>query len=161
MITYIFGFIPYYTMLFLILPFIVNNKYIKLCVAYALIMTIDQSITPYIKMNIPYYFFLTRCGLDMLWLLVTYFVVKGKVRLFLIAAISISFLVNIYNQIDVSIQHLYTYWVYINSVLFECIIAILVSTSPWYKKLNTWLIKLANVMTNKINIKRISLCEEK
>jgi hypothetical protein len=161
MVTYLFGFLSYYTMLFLLLPFIADNKYLKLCVAYALIMTVDQNITPYIKSNIPDYFFLTRCGLDMLWLLVTYFVVKGKVRLLLIFTISISLIVNIYNQIDADIQPLYTYWVYINSVLFECIIAILISTSPWYKKLNTRLIKLADIMMNKINIKRISLCEEK
>lgn len=161
MVTYLFGFLSYYTMLFLLLPFIADNKYLKLCVAYALIMTVDQNITPYIKSNIPDYFFLTRCGLDMLWLLVTYFVVKGKVRLLLIIAISISLVVNIYNHIDISIQPLYTYWVYINSILFEFIIATLISTSPWYKKLNVWFIKLAKCITNKINIKRISLCEEK
>jgi hypothetical protein len=161
MVTYLFGFLSYYTMLFLMLPFIVDSRYLKLCVGYALVMTIDQNITPYIKSNIPDYFFLTRCGLDMLWLLVTSFVVKGRVRVLLGIAISLSLFVNIYNHFDISVQPLYTYWVYINSVLFEIIIAILLSTSPWYKKLNTWLTKLANDMTNKINIKRISLCEEK
>ena len=98
---------------------------------------------------------------DSLWLLVTFIFVNGRLWKVLSSFIAASLFINIYTQYDVGTHMLYTYWNEINFIIFECILATLLSTSPWYKKLNTWLTKLANDMTNKINIKRISLCEEK
>ena len=158
MLGYLLGNTPYYTILFLILPFIVEHKYIKLCVAYSLIMAVDQSTTMLLTSNM---FFGTKALFDSVWLLVTFIFVNGRLWKVLSSFIAVSLFINVYTQFDTSPHLLYTYWNEINFILFECIIAILISTSPWYKKLNVWLIKFANYITNKINIKRISLCEEK
>jgi len=158
MLGYLLGNTPYYTILFLILPFIVEHKYIKLCVAYSLIMAVDQSTTVLLNND---NFFGVKAIWDSLWLLVTFIFVNGRLCKVLSTCIAASLFINVYVQCTEGVNILYTYWNEINFVLFECIIAILLSTSPWYKKLNVWLIKLANYITNKINIKRISLCEEK
>lgn len=158
MLGYLLGDTPYYTILFLILPFIVEHKYIKLCVAYSLIMTVDQSTTVLLNND---NFFGVKAIWDLLWLLSTFIFVNGRLCKVLSTCIAASLFINVYTQFDISNHVLYEYWNEINSILFECIIAILISTSPWYKKLNVWLIKLANYITNKINIKRMSWCEEK
>ena len=158
MLGYLLGDTPYYTIIFLILPFIVSHQYLKLCVSYSLIMAVDHA-TSYTLAGDN--FFLAKAIFDLMWLIPTFVFTKGKLFKILISVVLISLSVNIYTYLDISYHIVYEYWNEINFVLFECIIAALLSTSPLYNKLNIWLIRLANYITNKINIKRISLCEEK
>ena len=158
MLGYLLGDTPYYTILFLILPFIVEHRYVKLCVAYSLIMAVDQSTTALLNND---NFFGVKAVWDLLWLLATFIFVNGRLCKVLSTCIAASLFINVYLQFNTNINILYTYWNEINFVLFEFIIAALISTSSWYKRLNVRLVKISNRIINKINIKRISLCEEK
>lgn len=158
MLGYLLGNTPYYTVLFLILPFIVDTKYIKICASYSLVMALDQTTTVFVSDDT---FFLVKALFDLAWLLVTCIFVKGRLFKVLTLFILISFSFNVYLCFDVSVNTIYAYWNELNFILFECILMALLSTSPIPKKINIWLATIPNTLLDKNKIKRISICEEK
>jgi hypothetical protein len=153
MIGLLLGMSPYYSIVFLILPFIVDIKYVKLCVAYSLLMAIDQCGNSYIIREWSEWFFQTKVLIDSLWLFATFLLVKDKIKYYLYLVISISLLLNTYLSFD-DTNLLYVYWNEINFLLFEGVIAILLSTNKTYIRLSTSLVKILKIKPSNTKVEK-------
>ena len=147
MFWYILGNTPYYSLIFILCFFLTHERLKTFCVAIIGLMLIDQSSNPYILANHEEWFFEIKALLDLCWIVLSIFMCKGFK--YITPTCGVSLLINIYLCIDTTNNIVYQYWNEINFFLFEIIIFIIISNSPYVKRFNSWLYKVATDMTNK------------